>query len=270
MIPARGGPPVVPRHRDNGDGVPVVPWPSFEERVVPWLSFGERRVPSTGRVDIVAAIAGLRHLDASTEPALVFSHLAAVCVPAACDDVVIDLVEDEHGYRIRQPAAAPLPLRSAAPAIATSLSVGPVLGPHAVTVGIGAPERGAVGSEFTGTLVCTWRDGYQPSPADAALIGLMVDHAIALVHRERMTNRVTELEDRAQHLSSTMTRNRRIASAVGVVMALHHVNQAQAMDLLVRISDRTHRDLQDVADSVVHTCATPQLRTAEQPVGSSS
>jgi hypothetical protein len=36
---------------------------------------------------------------------LVFSHLAAVCVPAVCDDIVIDLVENGHGYRIRQPAA---------------------------------------------------------------------------------------------------------------------------------------------------------------------
>jgi len=46
-------------------------------------------------------------------------------------------------------------------------------------------------------------------------------------------------------------------------MALHHVDQTQAMDLLVRISDRTHRDLQDVADTVVHTRTLTQLRPAE-------
>jgi hypothetical protein len=32
------------------------------------------------------------------------------------------------------------------------------------------------------------------------------------------------------------------------------------LDLLVRISDHTHRDLQDVADSVVHTRTVPELR----------
>ena len=129
-----------------------------------------------------------------------FSHLAAVCVPAACDDVVIDLVEDEHGYRIRQPAAAPLAAAFSSPGNSNI----PVRRPRCLvrtpSLSASVPRNEARwGSEFTGTLVCTWRDGYQPSPADAALIGLMVDHAIALVHRERMTNRVTELEDRAQH-----------------------------------------------------------------------
>jgi hypothetical protein len=56
------------------------------------------------------------------------------------------------------------------------------------------------------------------------------------------------------------TRNMRIATAVGAVMALHHVDQAETMDLLIRISDRTQRDLQDVADSVVDPRSLPQLR----------
>jgi hypothetical protein len=226
-----------------------------------WASLVEPTLSLPGRIDVPAAVAGLRHLDASPEPALVFSHLAAVCVPAVCDDIVIDLIENDHGYRIRQPAAPEAASRHPKALSATmcgSADGGPVLGPHTVVVAIDCPEANGAGTGFTGTLVCSWRDGYQPVPADASLIGLMVDHAIALIHRERLTGRVTELQGQAQNMSSTLNRNRRIASAVGVVMALHHVDQVQALDLLVRISDRTSRDLQDVADSVVHTRTLPQ------------
>jgi hypothetical protein len=241
---------------DGGD-VPVLPWPSLVEP--------SESLP--GRIEVPVAIAGLRHLEASAEPALVFSHLAAVCVPAVCDDVVIDLVENGHGYRIRRPAPSTSPALPVAPpgTPSRSPSAGPVLGRDTVTVSIDSSEPGQDSAEagFAGTLVCSWRDGYVPAPADAALIGLMVDHAVALIHRERLTGRVIELRGQAQQLSSTLTRNGRIAAAVGVVMALHHVDRAQAIDLLVRIGDRTDRDLQDVADSVVHTRALPKLRPAE-------
>ena len=245
---SRDRPGRISRRNAADDDIPVVRWPSLVD-------------PSTslpGRIDVPAAVGGLRHLEASPEPALVFSHLAAVCVPAVCDDIIIDLVENGHGYRIRQPAVA-APRQQLGPEFLLPPSAaGPVLGLHTVSVSIDAPEPDQAGPGFTGTLICTWRDGYEPAPADASLIGLMVDHAVALIHRERLTGRVTELAGRAHTLSSTLTRNQRIASAVGVVMALHPVDQAQAIDLLVRISDRTHRDLQDIADNVVHTRTLPQ------------
>ena len=61
-------------------------------------------------------------------------------------------------------------------------------------------------------------------------------------------------------LHGALSRSRRIASAVGVVMALHHVGQAQAMDLLIRISDRSHIDLHDLAGTVVSTGSLPAKR----------
>src|ERR1700712_2554547 len=217
----RDKPVSTPRGEDSSDS-PVMRWPSL---VDPTLSL-------PGRIDVSAAVAGLRHLDASSEPALVFSHLAAVCVPAVCDDIVIDLVENDHGYRIRQPSSATL--HSAVPPVAAPGSVDgrPVLGSHTVSVNIYSPEVDASGPGFSGSLVCSWRDGYEPAPADASLIRLMVDHAIALIDRDRLTGRVTELKGQAENLSSTLSRNRQIASAVGVIMALHHVEQAQALDLL--------------------------------------
>src|SRR5690349_13080819 len=55
------------------------------------------------RVDLTRLLAGLRHLTASPEPARVFTELATVCVPALCDQCLIQITEqDRCPYRIRQ------------------------------------------------------------------------------------------------------------------------------------------------------------------------
>lgn len=245
MKPAAGNPSDIPQQKYDGKGIAVRHSTSF---VDPTMT-------GPGRIDVVATVAGLRHLEPSPEPALVFSHLAALCVPTVCDEVVIDLVENGHGYRIRQPAVTlRRPLDPETRLISNSRSVaGALLGRHTVTVAIGSPDPDTTDADFTGTLVCTWRDGYQPAPADASLIELMVDHAVALIQRERLTGQISELAEQSRTLSSSLVRDPRIASAVGTVMALHHVEEAQAMDLLVRISERNDRDLKDLAADVAHS-----------------
>jgi hypothetical protein len=60
------------------------------------------------RVDLGRVLTGLRHLSAAAEPARVFTDLAAVCVPALCDECVIEIVEQGgHRYRIRRPGPGP-------------------------------------------------------------------------------------------------------------------------------------------------------------------
>ena len=55
-----------------------------------------------GRVDLLRVLTGLWHLAGSTEPGRVVAEVAAVCVPALCDDVIVDIEEDAgHRYRIR-------------------------------------------------------------------------------------------------------------------------------------------------------------------------
>jgi hypothetical protein len=61
-----------------------------------------------GRIDLGRVLTGLRHLSAAAEPARVFTDLAAVCVPALCDECVIEIVEQGgHRYRIRRPGPGP-------------------------------------------------------------------------------------------------------------------------------------------------------------------
>lgn len=239
----------------------------------------------TRRIDVPRVVARLRHIDASAEPALMFSQLSAVCVPAVCDEVSIDLAEDGgHRYRIRRPSSASgeRPLRGA-PAL-TALP-GPVPDPElaadSVTVAVQSAQRGLAGPAFAGVVKCNWRDGYLPTPADGALIRLMVDHAVALVHRERtpdqhsLRSRVRKEEmgataalrataplgatdlDGTAHLDGRAA-GTRIDAAVGIVMAMHRLNHSQAFDLLVRISRRTRREIAELAETIVHMGVLPE------------
>ena len=222
------------------------------------------RGSAAARIDVVRAVAGLRHIDPSAEPAMVFSNLAAVCVPAVCDEVVIDLVENGHGYRIRRPGSEWTAVRPAPESVPPGhQSV--VLSRDAVTLRIAAAAASPEESEFSGSVVCIWTSGYVPTAADAALVQLMVDHAVALVPREQSSRVVDRRNGGAPRLQGALARSRRIASAVGVVMALHHVDQTQAMNLLIRISDRSHVDLHALADTVVTMGSLPMSRKVTAP-----
>lgn len=105
---------------------------------------------------------------------------------------------------------------------------------ESVTAVFGCPPGG--GPACTGRLVCAWRDGYVPTGADAALIGLPVDHAVAWVHRERTTGTVVDV-DAARHVGLAPDGTRRVAAATGILMTLHHLTLAQARLLLTRASD---------------------------------
>ena len=52
--------------------------------------------------------------------------------------------------------------------------------------------------------------------------------------------------------------HQRVAAAVGILMALHHLTAAQATDLLSRASQHTHQSIRGVADTVLRTGAMPE------------
>ena len=222
------------------------------------------------RVDLGRVLTGLRHLSAAADPARVFTDLAAVCVPALCDECVIEIVE-QGGHRIRRPGPGPGPGRAAATidgrSDAAATDRGGLGEPRwsgsgavvtvvdgSVVARFGNPPGG--GPDYTGELVGTWRHGHVPVEADAALVGVLVDHAAALVHRERTTTRVTD-PDVAGQVRLTLDGTQRVAAATGILMALYHLSPAQARRLLARAGDHTHRSLREVADTVLRTGALP-------------
>ena len=116
---------------------------------------------------------------------------------------------------------------------------------------------GAGGPRFSGVLACTWFDGYRSGEADAALLGLLVDHTTALVEHERLTARVGELQTAPGNAALMLPSHQRVAAAVGILMVLHHLTAAQATDLLTRASQHTHLSIRGVADTVLRTGAMP-------------
>ena len=232
----------------------------------------DSRVSDTDRrrVDLRRVLTGLRHLHGSSEPARVFTDLAAVCVPALCDQMVVDIEEngiDEagvHRYRIRQPGGFP-----------GVGDRGPVIEP-----GAGSGRRDRSTGHRCGRVAAGRRTrlhsaaavpvdpGYAPTETDAALVGVLADHAVALVHRERTTGHITDPATAGQ-VGAALGRTQRVAAATGILMALHHLTAVQARQLLVRAGDRTHQSLVQVADTVLHTGGLPDQRTtrpSETPV----
>lgn len=233
-----------------------------ERRLSLVLDAAERR-----RLDLRGMSTDVRQLIASAEPAKVLGQLAAVIVPSIADECTVAITEHGgHVYRIRQPtndgscprSGTPLeddlPVRTGDLPGPTGDLPGPAGGKHAVTIHFSSAEGDC--REFSGVLVCRWTDGYQPTDSDAGVIGLLVDRALGIVERQRLTIQVADLRANAGQ-GLALPGHQRIAAAVGILMALHHLSAAQAADLLSRASEHTHQSIRGVADTVLRTGAMP-------------
>jgi GAF domain-containing protein len=63
--------------------------------------------------------------------------------------------------------------------------------------------------------------------------------------------------EKAANLNVALQSNRRIGMAIGILMALHRLNEEQAFDLLRVASQHTHVKLRDVAEEIILTGAVP-------------
>jgi AmiR/NasT family two-component response regulator len=93
-----------------------------------------------------------------------------------------------------------------------------------------------------------------------ALLALLVDHTTAMVEHERLLARVGELQATPENAALMLPGHQRVAAAVGILMALHHLTATQATDLLTRASQHTHLSIRGVADVVLRTGAMPDHR----------
>ena len=77
---------------------------------------------------------------------------------------------------------------------------------------------------------------------------------------ELSMNRTPVLADRNHHLQQALQTNRRIGMAIGILMALHQLDERHAFDTLRIAFQHTHRKLRDIAEEVILTGAIPQWR----------
>jgi hypothetical protein len=117
----------------------------------------------------------LRYLIRSTQPAIVFSSLAHLCVPMFSEECTVDVVEDDGAtYRITYPRADPGHEQAQSPDLSGSRST----------------DRGyAVRTRFTstgysGVMTHLWRTRF-PTPADASRALILVRHGVDTLREER-------------------------------------------------------------------------------------
>lgn len=86
---------------------------------------------------------------------------------------------------------------------------------------------------------------------DLVQIGsVLADHAAIALDAATAT-------EKAEHLSLALQSNRRIGMAIGILMALHQLDEQQAFDLLRVASQHTHLKLRQIAEEVILTGAPP-------------
>ncbi|UQX88438.1 GAF and ANTAR domain-containing protein [Jatrophihabitans telluris] len=87
--------------------------------------------------------------------------------------------------------------------------------------------------------------------------GVLADHASIALDSARSTAKIGNLE-------LALESNRRIGMAIGVLMALHHLTEQQAFDLLRTASQRNHLKLRQVADQVMYSGEAPSWPPARR------
>jgi len=88
---------------------------------------------------------------------------------------------------------------------------------------------------------------------------VLADHAAIALDAVTATDQCTNLRIALQT-------NRRIGTAIGILMALHRIDEQAAFDMLRVASQHAHLKIRDVADEVILTGATPPWTSRQQAV----
>lgn len=207
------------------------------------LSATARPVVGSSSADLASL---LRRLTPAAEPVIVFKSLTRVVVPLLCDasTVWISVAGQQPSHLSFRVAGSDgceeWTGRDGRPDRPNSVEVGAdtVVVPIDPTIGEGQlPYRGALTMSFSGS---------RPTPAQVLLGHLLVERAMALVQREQLVAKATNLH-------RALDSNREIGAAMGILMARHQLTSEQAFDLLRRTSQRAHRKIVAIAADVIET-----------------
>lgn len=169
--------------------------------------------------------------------------MAELCVPLFCDSCGIEIAEAEGAvYSIGRPIGEVV----SDPASASGNR--PL---HTVAV-VREPEVASPHPTYKARVVFGWRD-HEPTDGERSVAGLLVERCIAVIGHERVALLTASAITTSVKLEIALATNRRIATAVGVLMSSQKVDEHQAFALLRNASQDLHRTLSDVADEVVET-----------------
>jgi ANTAR domain len=193
----------------------------------------------------------MRGLAASADPAVVFSSLARSCIPSFSDSCSVELSEGvEPLFRAAFPMAEEASV-TAKPESVTASAAAPRN--HGNAVSTSFQDASALGfPSYAGVVLHSW-DSREPTAEDAIIARLLVDHAVALVHSERLAQCKAQAEERAAKLALELITSRVEGEAIGILITKHKAGREEALRLLRRASRARGRTLYDVAMDVIRT-----------------
>ncbi len=205
----------------------------------------------------------LLHLVASVEPGVVFTSLAAQCVPEFCDDCIIDIIDRTgDGTDVRYRIVYPPRSGPKTGGLARLADRAAAAADHRVHVRFTHPRPGvghhseAAEAEarhgFHGAATFVWHRR-TPTRADRAMATVLVEHAVHIVVWQRSEQAAHAAAANAANLQLALQTSRHIGAAIGILMSLHKITEDQAFDLLRLASQRCNRKLRDLALDVIDT-----------------
>jgi hypothetical protein len=114
-------------------------------------------------------------------------------------------------------------------------------------------------------VIHAWTDR-DPTEDDAIIARLLVDLALAILHRERLAQSVARADSRAAKLTIDLITSRIEGEATGILMANHQIKRGEAVGMLRRMSQTSQRQLHEAAADVVQAADLQQLPTAAPAV----
>ena len=202
-------------------------------------------------------------LVASVEPSVVFTSLAAQCVPSFCDECSVDLVDrSASGSAARSRVSHP-PLPFGSGGVDRMTARAAIQSDHVVRVRffIGeAPPRTETppvagvptGSAFQGEAVFLW-NRRAATRVDRVAAEALVAQAVQLVDQQRSEQAAVAATSAVRNLTIALQNSRQIGMAMGVLMSALRITQDEAFEALRIASQRSNRKLRDVAQDVVDT-----------------
>ncbi|WP_375497626.1 ANTAR domain-containing protein [uncultured Jatrophihabitans sp.] len=194
----------------------------------------------------------------SVEPSVVFTSLAAQCVPDLCDDCTIDMVD---GSRAQYGIVFPPRTTSTGGLLRLADRAG-VTPDHRLQVPFAAPhltrtiqdqyQEAGPREEFHGVATFVWHRRV-PTRSDHIAAAVLVERAVQTVVSQRSEQAWDIVAADVEHLELALRTSRRIGAAVGILMTVHKITAEKSFDLLVQASHRSNRKLRDLAEDVVDT-----------------
>ena len=200
----------------------------------------------------------------SDEPSVVLSSLARSSNPSFSDACSIELSE---GTKALFQVSFPMPGEAESPAgsrfVPAAASAPPaarktIVTPFNAVSGHGYPS-------FAGMVIHSWTDR-DPTEDDAIIARLLVDLALAILHRERLAQSAARADSRAAKLAIDLITSRIEGEATGILMANHQIKRGEAVGMLRRMSRTSQRQLHEVAADVVQAADLQRLPTAAPAV----